>query len=71
MVEIAGPELFRLDELVRHALAELDDPRQVLPDPHAPYFGAELDERTLVPGDGARLGVTSFEHWFERSVVSA
>ena len=55
IVEIAGPEQFRLDELIRRSLAAQNDPRQVVADPHARYFGAELNERTLVPGDGASL----------------
>ena len=44
-----------------------NDPREVIADPHARYFGAELSERTLVPGDGARLGETRFEDWLSRS----
>ena len=62
-VEIAGPELFRLDELVRRRLAQLNDPREVITDPQARYAGALLSERTLVPGKDARLAETSFETW--------
>jgi uncharacterized protein YbjT (DUF2867 family)/quercetin dioxygenase-like cupin family protein len=62
-VEIAGPERFRLDELIRRNLAARNDPREVISDPHARYFGGELSERTLVPGDDARLGKTRFENW--------
>ena len=62
-VEIGGPEVFRLDELVRRRLATLRDPREVIADPHARYSGAELSERTLVPGSNARLGETRFETW--------
>ena len=62
-VEIAGPEPFRLDELIRRRLAQLNDPREVTTDPNARYSGAQVDERTLVPGEGARLGETSFEIW--------
>jgi uncharacterized protein YbjT (DUF2867 family) len=71
ILEIAGPELFRLDDLVRHVLSVRNDPRKVVADPHAPYFGAELDERTLVPGEGAQLGATRFEDWLEQSMVDA
>jgi uncharacterized protein YbjT (DUF2867 family) len=71
IVEIAGPQLFRLDDLVRHVLSVRHDPRSVIADPHAPYFGAELGERTLVPGDGAQLGATRFEDWLEQSMVDA
>ena len=71
ILEIAGPELFRLDDLVRHGLSVRNDPRTVVADPHAPYFGAELGERTLVPGDGAQLGAIRFEDWLEQSMVDA
>jgi len=62
-VEIAGPEQFRLDELVRRRLATLKDPREVIADSNALYSGAKLSERTLVPGNKARLGETRFETW--------
>ena len=62
-IEIAGPEAFRLDELIRRRLAQLNDTREVVTDPEARYSGAKLDERTLVPGEGARLGPTRFETW--------
>jgi uncharacterized protein YbjT (DUF2867 family) len=62
-VEIAGPEPFPLDELIRLRLAQLNDPREVVTDPNATYSGAHVDERTLVPGDRARLGETRFETW--------
>lgn len=62
-VEVAGPEQFRLDELVRRVLAARNDPRQVVADPHARYFGAELGERTLLPSDGAQIGATSLKEW--------
>jgi uncharacterized protein YbjT (DUF2867 family) len=63
IVEIGGPEQFRLDELVRRRLASLKDPRKVIADPNARYSGAKLSERTLVPGNNARLGETRFETW--------
>jgi uncharacterized protein YbjT (DUF2867 family) len=66
-VEVAGPEQFRLDELIRRGLSARDDPREVVADPHARYYGAELSERTLVPSDDARLGETRFEDWLSRS----
>jgi uncharacterized protein YbjT (DUF2867 family) len=62
-VEIGGPEPFRLDELISRRLAQLNDPREVITDPNARYSGAKVEERTLVPGEGARLGETSFETW--------
>ena len=63
VVEIGGPEEFRVDELVRRRLASLDDAREVIADPDARYSGAKLGERTLVPGNNARLGETLFETW--------
>jgi uncharacterized protein YbjT (DUF2867 family) len=66
-VEVAGPEQFRFDELVREALAARRDSRTVVADPHAPYFGAELDERTLVPYDAAELGTIRFETWLSQA----
>jgi uncharacterized protein YbjT (DUF2867 family) len=63
IVEVAGPEQFRLDELIRRGLSARNDPREVIADPHARYFDAELGERTLVPGDGATLAGTRFEDW--------
>ncbi len=67
-VEVGGPEQFRLDELVRRGLAARKDPREVIADPHARYYGVELSERTLVPGDDARLGETHFETWLNQPI---
>lgn len=63
IVEIGGPEQFRVDELVRRRLVSLNDPREVIADPDALYSGARLSEKTLVPGNNARLGETRFETW--------
>ncbi|HZM41913.1 MAG TPA: SDR family oxidoreductase [Acidimicrobiales bacterium] len=63
IVEVAGPEQLRLDELIGRALRDRHDSREVVADPEARYFGARLRERTLVPGDGARLASTTFEEW--------
>ena len=63
-VEIAGPERFHLDELVRGALAAAGDPRTVVSDPSATYFGTPLDETTIVPvGDRAILAPTTLAGW--------
>jgi uncharacterized protein YbjT (DUF2867 family) len=70
-VEIGGPEKFHLDDIVRRRLAANKDPREVVADPKARYSGAELSERTLVPGDDARLGETTFETWLSQSAVKA
>jgi uncharacterized protein YbjT (DUF2867 family) len=71
VVEIAGPEQFRLDELIAIGLRAQNDPREVVADPQARYFGALLTERMLVPGDGAQLGETRFEDWLGRRPVTA
>ncbi len=63
MVEVAGPEQFRLDDLVRRKLSVRRDPRNVVADPRARYFGASLSERTLLPGDDAALGEIRFVDW--------
>src|SRR5438034_7849928 len=63
IVEIAGPEQFRVDELVRRRLASLKDPREVIADPNARYDGAKASEKTLLPDNNARLGDIRFETW--------
>jgi uncharacterized protein YbjT (DUF2867 family) len=62
-VEVAGPETIPLAELARRVLAANNDPRPVTADVHARYFGAELDDRSLTPGDDARIAPTRFEDW--------
>jgi uncharacterized protein YbjT (DUF2867 family) len=69
IVEIAGSEEFRMDDLVRRRLATIKDPREVIADPHARYSGAELGERTLLPGKDARLGETRFDTWLAQSAA--
>src|SRR6201998_4462944 len=71
VVEIGGPEQFRVDELVRRRLASLKDPREVIADPNALYSGAKLSERTLVPGNNARLGETRFDTLLTESAAKA
>jgi len=70
-VEIGGPELFRIDELVRRRLTPLNDSREVIADPNARYSGAKLDERMLVPGKDAQLGETRFETWLTQPAAKA
>jgi len=65
-IEIGGPEQFRFDELVRDHLEAHGDDRKVIADPHARYFGTELGERSLVPGDGARLLTTTYDQWLRQ-----
>ncbi|MBX7554583.1 SDR family oxidoreductase [Streptomyces sp. NPDC004232] len=63
LVEIAGPDVFQLDELIRKGLAAQNDSRTVVTDAHARYFGVELHETTLVPGPDARIGEVKFTDW--------
>ena len=69
MIEIGGPEQFRVDELVRRRLASLKDPREVIADSNARYSGAKITEKTLVPGNDARLGHMTFENWLTQSAA--
>ena len=69
ILEVAGPQQFRIDEFVRLGLSARHDPREVVADPHARFFGAELGERMLVPGADARLGEIRFEDWLRQSAV--
>src|SRR5499425_970870 len=66
-VDVAGPQQFRFDELIRLGLAARHDPREVVVDPHARYFGAELGERSLIPAGDARLGEIRFEEWLNQA----
>ena len=63
IIELGGPEQFRLDELARRVLQAKNDTRRVTADVHALYFGTELDDHSLVPGGGARIAPTRFEDW--------
>jgi uncharacterized protein YbjT (DUF2867 family) len=67
-VEVAGPERLRLDEFVRRFLSAKQDARQVVTEVHARYFGIELNDKSLTPGDNPRIGPTRFEEWLSRSV---
>jgi uncharacterized protein YbjT (DUF2867 family) len=69
-VEVAGPEQFRLDELVRRDLRANGDPREVVADPDALYFGARLSERSLVPEGNAKLGGIRFEDWLAKDKLT-
>jgi uncharacterized protein YbjT (DUF2867 family) len=66
-IEIAGPEQFGLDELIRKGLRFRADPREVVADPEARYFGALLAERTLLPGANALILEPRFEDWLVRT----
>ncbi len=68
-IEVAGPQTFRFDELIRQGLGARHDAREVVVDPHARYFGAELGERSLIPADDARLGEIRFQEWLEQPAL--
>jgi len=67
MIEIAGPDQLRQDELVRQFLSATGDSRKVNTDENAGYFGIKVNDQSLVPGDGARLGKMHYKDWLKRS----
>jgi uncharacterized protein YbjT (DUF2867 family) len=67
-VEVAGPEPIRMDALVRHFLSAKGDPRKVITDVRALYYGIEVNDQGLAPGDNPRLGPTRFEDWLSHSI---
>jgi uncharacterized protein YbjT (DUF2867 family) len=69
-IEIAGPERERMSELIQRFVLDLESPCDVQSDIRAPYFGAVLDEHSLVPGDGSLQGDIGFQQWLERSEFS-
>lgn len=69
VIEVGGPEQFRFDRLIRQFLSSRNDPREVVADPEALYFGAALAERTLVPEEDAMLGETRFDDWLSQSAT--
>jgi len=70
MVEVAGPQRFRFDEFIRQELRARSDPREVVVDPNARYFGAKLGETTLVASGQARIGQIRFEDWLSPAMSS-
>jgi len=68
IIELGGPEQFRLDDLARRVLAAKNDPRRVTADVHALYFGTELEDHSLTPGSNARIAPTRFEDWLTASM---
>lgn len=68
VVEIAGPEPIRMDQLVQRFLTATSDPRKVTIDPQARYFGLEVNDQSLTPGPNPRLGPTRFKDWLSRSI---
>ncbi|MEU9245200.1 SDR family oxidoreductase [Streptomyces sp. NPDC048385] len=66
VVEVGGPEVFELEEFIRMGLAAQNDPRKIVTDPQATYWGAELQQDTLLPGPDAHLGEVRFADWLAR-----
>lgn len=71
MIEIAGPESFPMDQLIRTYLAAKNDRKDVITDPAARYFGIRLDDRSLTPDAGARIGAITFAEWLRRQPAAA
>jgi uncharacterized protein YbjT (DUF2867 family) len=69
MIELAGPERIGLDELVRRYLAAKHDTRKVVADIHARYFGTELNDKSLTPGDNPTIGAISFDTWLRQAAA--
>jgi uncharacterized protein YbjT (DUF2867 family) len=69
IIELAGPELMRLDELVRRVLTAHRDSRQVTADVQALYFGTMVKDQSLTPGEGASIAPTRFDEWLGRSMA--
>jgi uncharacterized protein YbjT (DUF2867 family) len=66
-IEVAGPELIRQDDLVRRFLTATGDPRTVITDPQALYYGNAVNDQSIIPGDNPRLGSTGFEGWLRHN----
>jgi uncharacterized protein YbjT (DUF2867 family) len=69
IIDVAGPERFRFGDIIRQFLSATQDTRQVVIDTHARYFGAKLDEQSLIPKGNAHIGATRFEDWLSRSTA--
>jgi uncharacterized protein YbjT (DUF2867 family) len=67
-VELAGPERFRLCDLACEVMTAYEDPRRIIADPHATYFGAELTDESLIPGREARIGALRFDDWLRQTL---
>jgi uncharacterized protein YbjT (DUF2867 family) len=70
-VEVGGPVRMPMSEFIRYYLGRTEDPRQLIPDEHALYFGAELNDTSLVTGENARLGKVKYEDWLSLQLVKA
>ena len=70
-VEVGGPERMPMSEFIRYYLTATEDPRQLIPDEHAVYFGAVLNDTSLVTGENARLGKIKYEDWLSKQLATA
>ena len=70
IVEVAGPKPYRFDEIIRQALSARNDPRHVVVDPDARYFGTEVGDTALLAGENAQLGETRFEDWLRQPAIA-
>jgi uncharacterized protein YbjT (DUF2867 family) len=68
-IEVGGPEAIAMDELGREVLSAREDPRRIVADVHARYFGTELNDQSLIPSAGARLGSLKFGDWLRQSIT--
>ncbi len=71
MIEVAGPESFQMDQLIRKYLSAKNDRKDVITDPAARYFGIKLNDRSLTPDAGARIGTITFDEWLARDQTTA
>jgi uncharacterized protein YbjT (DUF2867 family) len=67
-IDLAGPEPIRMDELIRRFLVANKDPRQVITDPQAKYYGVAVNDQSLTPGNSPLIGPTRFDDWLSRSI---
>lgn len=70
-VEVGGPARMPMSEFIRYYLTATEDPRQLVPDEHAPYFGTELNDTALVTGEKASFGKIKYEGWLSTQLVKA
>lgn len=69
-VEIAGPEAIRMDALAQKYLTALGDRRKIVAEPDGLYFGSVIDDRSLTPGPGSRIGATKLEDWLRNAITA-
>jgi len=70
-VEVAGPERLRLSDIATEVMTAYEDPRRIIADPRAPYFGVDLTDASILPGRDARIGALRFEDWLRQTLQYA